>query len=437
MSQTASAPAPRPASRPASPPAPLARATTPAPVAAPGGAAVGAFSENVPQLLNRLQALAVAACLVFGVAAAVVQVLSWQAAGRAADNTEQVVRVQQVQSLLLRADAIATNSYLSDGLEPADARAEYDAAIDDTLRLITDAADAQPADREVLADLNATVSAYTNAVSQARDYNRQQLPIGIAYLNEAGSTLRDDAQPIVKALVDTNSQRAEDEMHGQHPFWLLALGVLTLAVLWWVNRQVARRFRRRLNVGLVVAAAVVGVLTLVVTVHAVVKNNDDDATRDGAYRTAVDEATARTAANNAKAFESLGLVNRGSGATVWEPLFDEQAAIVVATASARTLDLWADYVQLHDTLRALDDDGRWDAAVQQAVATGDGTVTAALDAVDASAREVVETSGADAADGFRAGGVLSVLLAVVTLLGAVVAAAAATRGIDRRRREYS
>ncbi len=435
MSQTASAPAPQPA--------PPSRATTQAPATAPTATAVGApatagaFSENVPKLLNRLQALAVAACLVFGVAACVVQVLSWQAAGRAADNTEQVVRVQQVQSLLLRADAIATNSYLSDGLEPADARAEYDAAIDDTLRLITDAADAQPADREVLADLNATVSAYTNAVSQARDYNRQQLPIGIAYLNQAGSTLRDEAQPILEALVDTNSQRAEDEMHSQHPFWLIALGVLTLVVLWWVNREVARRFRRRFNVGLVVAAAVVGLLTLVATVHAVVKNNDDDATRDGAYRTAVDEATARTAANNAKAFESLGLVNRGSGATLWEPRFDDQAAIVVDTASPRTLDLWTDYVQLHDTLRALDDEGRWDAAVQQAIATGDGTVTAALDAVDASAREVVETSGADAADGFRAGGVLSVLLAVLTLLGAVVAAAAATRGIDRRRREYS
>ncbi|WP_148615672.1 hypothetical protein [Nocardioides rubriscoriae] len=429
MSQTAPAPAQA---------APAPAVPAPAAAARPGATpAASPFSEDVPRLLNRWQALAVAACLVFGVVAAILQVLSWQAAGRAADNTEQVVRVQQVQSLLLRADAIATNSYLSDGLEPADARAEYDAAIDDVLRLITDAAEAQPADRAVLADLNATVSTYTNAVSQARDYNRQQLPIGIAYLNDAGTTLREQAQPIVKALVDANTTRAEDEMHAQHPFWLLALGVLALVVLFWVNRQVARRFKRRFNVGLVVAAVVVALVTLVSAGHAVLKNDDDDATRDGAYRTAVDEATARTAANNAKAYESLGLVNRGAGATVWEPDFADQSEIVTDNASVRTAALWADYLDLHQQIRDRDDQGDWAGAVELATARGEGSATAALDAVDGNARAVVEAAGTDAADGFRQGGGLSVALAVLTLLAALVAAAAASRGIDQRRKEYA
>ncbi len=208
----AAAAAPPPQAAPAAAPAPTGQV-----VASP---ADRRFTENVPQLLNRLQAVAVATCLVFGVLAAVVQVLSMQANGRAADNTEQVVRVQQIQSLLLRADAIATNSYLNDGLEPAEARAEFDDAIDTTLRLITDAADAQPADRAVLADLNAAVATYTATVAQARDYNRQQLPIGIAYLNSADAGLRADALPITQALADTNSERAVDEMGGQHPIWL-------------------------------------------------------------------------------------------------------------------------------------------------------------------------------------------------------------------------
>ena len=431
MSQTASAPAPQQQAAPTP-----ARAGT-ASAAQPGTRAAGEFSENVPRVLNRLQAAAVATCLLFGVLAAVVQVLSWQAAGRAADNTEQVVRVQQVQSLLLRADAIATNSYLYDGLEPGDARAEYDDAIDGALRGITDAADAQPADRAVLADLNAAVSAYTTTVAQARDYNRQQLPIGIAYLNDAGTSLRADALPIVEALVAANSGRAEDEMRGQHPFWLLALGLLAVAALLWANAQVARRFKRRFNVGLMTAAVVVGAITLVAVAHAVLKNNDDEATRDGAYRTAVDEATARTSANNAKAFESLGLVNRGSGSTVWEPLFEQQSETVVDTASTRTAALWQDYLDLHAELRELDDAGRWDDAVARATEAGDGTVTAALDAVDDNAAAVVEESGAEAAEGFREGGALSVALALLTLLGAAFAAAAAARGIAQRRQEYS
>ena len=96
---------------------------------------------------------------------------------------------------------------------------------------ITDAADAQPADRAVLADLNASVASYTTTVAQARDYNRQQLPIGIAYLNDAEATLRGDALPAVEALVDANTGRAEDEMHGQHPFWLVGLGVAVVGYL--------------------------------------------------------------------------------------------------------------------------------------------------------------------------------------------------------------
>ena len=432
MSQTASAPAPAPAPRPAGQAAQAAQAAQ-----APASGAQGRAVDNVPRLLNRLQAAAVAACLLFGVLAAVVQVLSWQASGRAADNTEQVVRVQQVQSLLLRADAIATNSYLYDGLEPADARAEYDAAIDDTLRLITDAAEAQPADRTVIADLNTAVSDYTNTVSQARDYNRQQFPIGIAYLNRAGATLRNDALPIVAALVDTNAARAEDEMGSQHPVWLLLLGLATLGALVAFNQQVARRFRRRVNVGLAVAAVIVAATAVVTAGHAVIKNDDDATTRDGAYRAAVDEATARTAANNAKAFESLGLVNRGASASVWEPRFDEQSEIVVDTASARTAALWDDYLAAHTELRDLDDAGSWDQAVDVATATGEGSATEALDAVDASARGYVEAAGADASDRFREGGALSVALAVLTLLAALVAAGAASRGIDQRRKEYS
>ncbi|MFB9314173.1 hypothetical protein [Nocardioides plantarum] len=399
--------------------------------------ATGPFSENVPRLLNRLQALAVAACLVFGVAAAVVQVLSWQAAGRAADNTEQVVLVQRIQSLLLRADAVATNSYLSDGLEPADARAEYDEAIDDVLRLITLAAEAQPADRNVLVELNQKVSAYTNAVSQARDYNRQQLPIGIAYLNEAGSTLRTEAQPILTALVDTNSARAEDEMHGQHPFWLLGLGLLALLVLFWANRQVAQRFRRRFNLGLVVAAAVVAVLAVVTAGHAVLKNNDDDATRDGAYTEAIEAATARTAANNAAAFDSLGLVNRGSGQSLYEPLYDAQSQLVLDNTDGELQQLWRAYDGVHDKIRGDDNDGRWNAAVATAISTDAQSPRARLASFDDAAAAVVDSAGQEASDGFRDGEILSIALAIITLLGAILAAGAATRGIDVRRREFS
>ncbi|MGA8258432.1 MAG: hypothetical protein WB767_17820 [Nocardioides sp.] len=437
MSQTAAQPAP-PASSPTTAVAPVGPATSlvTSPATSPAMSGQRDLAEDVPSLLNRLQVLAVVACLVFGVVSAAIQVVSWHANGRAADNTEQVVRVQQIQSLLLRADAIATNAFLIGGLEPPAARAEYDAATDDVLRLVADAAEAQPADRKVLADLNVEVRNYTTAVAQARDYNRQNFPIGIAYLNNAGDSLRSQALPMVQALVDANSQRAVDEMEGQHPIWLFWLGVLCLLGLWWVNRQLAKRFHRRFNVGVSVGAAVLIVLTLLTAVHAFGRSSDNDETRDGPYQSAVDEASARTAANDAKAQESQGLINRGSGA-VYEENWRAAAEVVEESASPRTLRLWTTYVGLHTRVRDLDDGGQWDRAVTLATSAAPDGPTATLDEVDVSAEQVVGESAAEATDGFRSGGFTSLLLVVLTLLGALVAAAAATWGINQRRREYS
>jgi hypothetical protein len=431
VTQTAGAPAPTPGSAPATRPS----ATS---VAPPVAASAGKrdLAEDVPSFLNRLQVLAVAAIVIFGALAAVLQVLSWQANGRAADNTEQVVRVQQIQSLLLRADAVATNSYLVGGLEPAEARAEYGESIDTVLRLVADAAEAQPADRAVLADLNAAISSYTTAVAQARDYNRQQLPIGIAYLNEAGDSLRADALPITEALVDANAERATDEMGGQSPLWLLLAGLAALAVLFVVNRQVARRFHRRYNLGLVAAAVLVAAVTFVSAAHAQAEHNGNEELESGAYTSAVEAAEARTAANNAKAIESQGLINRGSGAASEED-WREQAAIVEGAVDTTTRTSWDRYAEAHAAIRAADDEGDWDGAVELATATDAESATSFLDNVDFETAADAETFGQEAADGFREGGAFSLVLVVLTGVGALLAAYAAARGIGTRRKEYS
>ncbi len=101
MTQQATAPAPQPGAAPAAPSVAAAEQQD---------ARTAWLRADTPKLLNRLQVLAVTASLIFGVLAALLQVLAWQADGRAADNTEQVVRVQEIESLMLRADALATNT---------------------------------------------------------------------------------------------------------------------------------------------------------------------------------------------------------------------------------------------------------------------------------------------------------------------------------------
>ena len=398
-------------------------------------------SEDVPGLLNRWQVFAVLACLVFAVLTAGLQVMSWHANRAAADNTEQLVRVQNIQSTLFRADALATTSFLTGGLEPPEQRAAYDAAIDTVTRQITDAAEAQPADREALADLSAAITDYNATIAQARANNRQGFPVGAEYLRTASTGLRDtsvegSAIPIAQALVAANAQRAEDELGAQHPFLILLPGLAALALLWWVNRQLARRFRRRINLGIAAAAVTVAALTLAAFVVAGIQSGNNQDLRDGSYDASFRESTARTAGNDAKANESLRLISRGSG-QVYEDRWDTASGVVQDNASDETAGLWDDYVKIHHKVVKLDDGGQYDAAVELSTTTDDTGSTAAMDAFDARSQQIVSESGAQTTDALRSGNTGILVLGIITLLLGIAAAGMAVWGIGLRRREYA
>ncbi|WP_395657448.1 hypothetical protein [Nocardioides sp.] len=434
----------KPRKRAATPPTPAAAAAAPAAgpaVPAAGAPGAPASTEDVPRLLNRWQVVAVLACLLFAALTAGLQVMSWHANRAAADNTEQLVRVQNIQSTLFRADALATTAFLTGGLEPPEQRAAYDDAIESITRQIADAAEAQPADREALADLNAAVTDYNATIAQARANNRQGFPVGAEYLRTASTGLRDttvqgSAIPIAKALVAANADRAESELGAQHPFLVLLPGLVALGLLWWVNHQLARRFRRRINVGVALAALTVAVLTLVAFAVAAVQSSHNSDLRAGSYDTSYRESTARTAGNDAKANESLRLISRGSG-QVYEDRWEVASQVVQDNASDETASLWDDYVSVHQQVVDLDNGGTYERAVALATTTDSSGSTAALDAFDSRSKEIVSESGAQTTDALRSGNTGILVLAVITLLLGIAAAGLAVWGIAQRRREYA
>lgn len=423
--QQAQAPAPAPTSTPA-----------PATPAASPATAVAPKAVDVPRLLNRWQVVAVAACVLFAVLTAALQLLGWQANRAAADNTEQLVRVQNIQSTLFRADALATTSFLVGGLERPEQRQAYDDAIDLVTRQIADAAQAQPADSEVLAALNSVVNRFTTTNTQARDNNRQGFPVGAEYLRGASNQLRDEAQPLIQALTDANSTRAEDELGGQTPFVMLLPGLAALALLWWVNTQLAKVFRRRFNVGIAAAFVAVAAVTLVAAGVSSSQNGANNELRDGSYRVAVDEATARTAANDAKSNESRRLGAQGSGA-IYEEGWVAAAATVTDNASLDTLGLWQVYNDLHFNVVDLEETGKYDEALALATTVNADGPTAALDAFDAASQDVVSQAATNTTDQLRSGNSIFLVLAALTLLFGLGAAGLATWGIAQRRREYA
>jgi hypothetical protein len=438
VSQTAT---PQAAPPPAAP-APVAAASAPAPAPADKG------HVDTPALLNRWQLIGMTVAIVFGIVSALVQFLGWQADGRAAEDTAQLVRVQEIQSSLLRADALATNAFLVGGLEDPEQRAEYDAAIDAVLTGITAAADAQPKDRAVLEDLALRVNDYVTAVAQARDYNRLGYPVGAEYLGGASTALRistpetdtseeiDAAIPILAALVAANADRAEGSMNGQHPFWLLLVGVLALAALFVINQQLARAFRRRINKGLAIAGAIVLVVTIVGVVGAWLRDSSNDSLREGDLALAISQANARTAANDAKANESLALIKRGSGST-YVTAWEKSALVVEDSLRRDTRDLWDDYVAVYEKIRKDDDGGNWNEARDLATTKGDDGSSTPLNAFDSASETIVKTASDSVTGDLESGRGLALTVSIVSLLLGVGAAVFVARGIGERRREFS
>ena len=186
----------------------------------------------------------------------------------------------------------------------------------------------------------------------------------------ASDSVRTEAQPILANLVAANTERAEDSMAGQHPFWLLLIGLVFVGVLVWLNVMLARRFRRYVNAGIALAAVIVVVTTLVASIAAWRGDNQNDGLLDDELQVAIDQAAARTAGNDAKAYESLRLIKRGSGPT-YEPKWEAAAAIVEDKAGDAASTLAGRYADGHQQIASLDDDDLWFKAKDIAIDEGE------------------------------------------------------------------
>lgn len=386
--------------------------------------------EDVPKLLNQWQVVAVVVCVLFGVLAGLVQLLGYQSTERAAANTEQQMRIQGIQSSLFRADALATNAYLAGGLESRAQRDAYDTQVERALADLTAAADAQPADRAALSELNVQINEYTTAVAQARSANRQGYPVGAQYMRDASDALRADTVPILDALLKANSDRAEDELGSLSALWLLLIGIATLAVLFWLNHKLAARFRRRINKGLAAAGVLVLVATVLGVIYAYTKERDLADLKGDEYARAVDESTARAAGNDAKAAEARRLIDRSSGQEA-DDAWKRPALVVEMHTEA--YDEWEAYAKEHARLVKDADNGRWEEARDEAV---NGTVNAAFDAFDTASAELVQDATDTTVEQLRNNAFGLVSTAFAALAG-LVAALACVWGFNQRRKEYS
>ncbi len=427
MSQSAQATAPPPASAAAAQPAVV--ATRPA----------GPTLSQTPRRLRMLTVGVLIAGILFGVVGGACFALQASALSKAGANAEQLVRVQQIQTDLLSADATATNAFLIGGLEPAAQREQYDRLISEASELIAAAADAQPADAAALASLNDDMVTYASTIELARANNRQGFPIGAQYLRTASAGLRADALPILDTLVAVNAERASDEMGARPGWWFEGIGVLLLAGFVLTMVFVARTFRRTINLGLLIAA----VIMLVVLVGGAIALGQTGSALNRLESDALQPlsaaAQARIRGNDAKANESLTLISRGSGAAFEQAWKDSAAVVQKSLARVANSDLtskWTAYSDVHTKIRMLDDGGQWDQAVVLATGTGDTSANGTFSAFDAAGTGVVDDLAQDLAAGLATPRAGMIIAAILALAAGVAAALFGRRGLALRLREY-
>jgi hypothetical protein len=395
--------------------------------------------RDTPRLLRSLTTALVLVGVLFGVFGAVSFAGLSYALGRAKADSGQLIRVQNIQTNLLTADATATNTFLVGGLEPAAQRATYDKSIASTGSLIAQASEAQPADAAALSALNQAVVDYASTIEQARANNRQGFPVGAQYLQNASAQLRAEALPVLDNLVAANSGLAAGAMNSHFGLFFEIFGFIALAVLITSMVWVARRFKRTLNTGLVAASALVLVVLIAGLVCLSGVGSDIAALKSGSFSAVNATARARIQANNAKSNESLTLIARGSGAT-FEKAWAASAANVDASLAqlprANLNPLWVSYVATHRQIRKLDDGGQWDAAVRLATGAQKQSSNAVFGIFDGAATSYLDSASAKTSTGLAAPQPVLVVFAVLTFLAGIGTALLARWGLTERLKEY-
>jgi CHASE3 domain sensor protein len=391
-------------------------------------------------------AASVLACLVLGLLGGSAFREWGVALDSARAESAQLVRIQTIQNDLVKADAVAANSYLRGGSEEPATRALYDAAISDAARRLAQPA-ASAANSTTLETAVDGLTRYVGLVAQARANNVQGMQVGAAYQRAAGDVLRKEIVPALEQVSRSDQERVAAAYDQANLATLRLIGAGVVAVLGLVLVQLWLAVRTRRVFNLPLAGATVAVLVALTVGFSVLGTAADrvDQVASGPYATTVALSQARTAAFDAKARESFGLINRGNAtadekiakAKIIEAMdaMDTAQAHGGATAPMEAFVAWS---TLHDAVRAADDTGDWPKA--QALAVGrigqtvdSNTVFATFDTVS---KQELDRQAADVDAGLSGSRMSLVILGWLTLIFGLLAALASYSGVSQRLGEY-
>lgn len=370
------------------------------------------------------------------------------------DHTEPLsFAAGRLYTTLSVADAAAATAFIA-GAEPRDVRQRYEQAIVDASVAVTRASSGLTDEAliQLLGRINARLAIYTGLIETARTNNRAGNPVGSSYLSEASSMMQTQILPDAQRLYEETSARvdAETTASTQIPLPVILVVLATLLFGAFANRWLARRTRRRVNIGFVAGGMAVLVMLIWVSTALVISTSDSRSAKETAAESLKTITTLAITAQQARADETLALIRRGDENVRKQSYYQridvmqEQLSDYLARddIGVDKSDL-AGAEQLLTRWRAADDRinayiavGNYQAATQVALGTGEDDSTPAFDKLDQALSKGIEHSRnqlrTDIANARR---VLSGATVGAALLS-VAAALAVALGIWPRLSEY-
>ncbi|MHA6759972.1 hypothetical protein [Streptacidiphilus sp. PAMC 29251] len=412
-----------------------------------------------PRRLWTMGSLLALLAVLFG-ALTVVQVVQSSDAASSVVNHSQPLSddAAQIFHSLADADTTAATGFLQAGNETAAMQKQYDSDISTASTLLAQAAaSTSPSDpgQKQIQLLNAQLPVYTGLVETARADDRQGLPLGGAYLRYASGQLQDTMLVEAQSLYTAETARLHQDYSDAQalPWAAIGLGLVTLGALVWSQIRLFRQTNRVLNIGLVAAtgATALALLWLVTAQSLSASDLRASNTRGAAPLQVLNEA--RIKALQCRGRRTSTWVARGSTdayETAWSKdsaqLAGKDGFLVQATAmtgadpaaqqtiraAAAAFTTWQ---QRHDTAKTANDSGDYATAVDTTIGSN-ATTSAAFSQLDANLNSAIGRERANFHSLAGNGRNDTALLAEGTGVLALIAAAGALLGINRRAAEY-
>jgi hypothetical protein len=314
----------------------------------------------------------------------------------------------QLYTTLSVADAAAATAFIA-GAEPQDVRQRYEQAITDASVAVTRASSGLTDEPMVLllGRVNAQLAVYTGLVETARTNNRAGNPVGSSYLSEASALMQTQILPDAQRLYEETSRRVDVETTASTripaPVILVVLATLLFGA--FANRWLARRTRRRVNMGFVAGGVAVLIMVVWVGTAIIISTADSRSAKSTAAQSLKTVTSMAITAQQARADETLSLIRRGDEGVRKQSYYqridmmEQELSDYLGREDAIDKTDLADAEQLLQRWRAADDRinayvavGNYQAATQVALGTGEDDSTPAFDKLDAALTKGIEES---------------------------------------------